>query len=349
MDKKITISIVGYNSRLKLQKSLDSVFNLKYPKSLIKVVLVDNDSTDSTVGFVREKYPQVKIIENYNNKGFAEANNQAYFLALKNKSEYLLLLNDDAILDENCLKRLVDHLEKHSQVAAIQPKILLYPEKDKINSLGNSIHFLGFAFCNHYKEKDNIDDGQVFKAPYVSGAVCLLRLSALKKTGLFDDKFFMYHDDVDLGWKLNLAGYQTVVDPLATAYHQYNFSKAKYKFFYMDRNRLITMLQNYSCLTLLVFFPAWLIMEIGIILFAIKNGWIVEKIKGYGSILYHLPSILSHRLDVQFRIRKVKDKDILKLYVGSIRFQEIDNLLLKYIVNPLMEIYFWLIKWIIVW
>jgi len=349
MDKKVTLAIISYNSRLKLAQSLESVFNLNYSRSLLKVVIIDNGSTDSSVGFVKEKYPEVKVIENYANRGFAEANNQAHFLAKKNQSEYLFLLNDDAMLERNCLKRLVDYLEAHPKTAAIGPKILLYPDKDKINSLGNSIHFLGFAYCNHYKKKDNQDEGDVFATPYVSGAACLLRLSALKQTGLFDDKLFMYHEDVDLGWKLNLAGYKTMVDPMAVCWHQYNYSKAKYKFFYMDRNRLMVILQNYRVATLIVLFPAWLVMEGGIILFAIKNGWIKEKLKGYLSLIYHLPGIIGRRLDAQFKIRQVSDREILKLYVGSIRFQEIDNPLLRYVVNPLMEIYFYLAKLIIFW
>ncbi len=349
MNKKITIAIISFNSRLKLEKSLASVFESNYPKSLLKVVVVDNGSADSSVGFVKEKYPQVKVVENYFNRGFAEANNQAYFLATKHQSDYLFLLNDDAMLERNCLMRLVNHLEKNTKVAALQPKILLYPETNRINSLGNSIHFLGFAFCNHYRELDRVDEGKVFAAPYVSGAACLLRMSVLKKIGLFDDKLFMYHEDVDLGWRLNLAGYLTQVDPLAVCYHQYNYSKAKYKFFYMDRNRIMVMLQNYRCLTLFILMPAWLFMELGILLFAFKNGWLLEKLKGYVSLCQHLPSILARRLEVQFRLRKVKDRQILKLYVGSIKFQEIDNPILKYLVNPIMEAYFYLVKWIILW
>lgn len=348
MSKKVTIIIVSYNSRTKLPACLTSVFNQDYPANLFKVILVDNHSADSSVGYAREKYPQIKIVANQKNLGFAAANNQGYFLAQKQGADYLFLLNDDAILAENCLTNLVKTLSEDRRVAAVQAKLLLYPEKDKINSLGNSLHFLGFGYCNHYRENDDKATTQPFAVPYPSGAACLVKMSALKEVGLFSDRFFMYHEDVDLGWRLRLAGYQVLLAPTAVTYHQYHYSKAKYKFYFMERNRLLTLLINYRFLTLLIFSPALILMEIGVVLFSLKNHWFGEKIKGWLWLLGHWPYILSRRLDAQFCFRRVKDREILKLLVASIKFQEIDNPLLA-LVNPLTEIYFWLAKFLIIW
>ena len=215
--------------------------------------------------------------------------------------------------------------------------------------MGNSIHYLGFAFCNYYKHQDNLGLTEAFETPYVSGAACLIKMSALNKTGLFDERLFMYHEDVDLGWRLRLAGYKIMLDPLSVAYHKYNYSKAKYKFYYMDRNRFIVLLQNYRLLTLLLILPMLLFMELGIIIFSLKNGWFGEKLKGYAWIILHLPSILAQRINVQFKIRKVKDREIVKFFVGTIEFQEVDNWLLKFLINPIMQIYWLIIKKIIVW
>jgi GT2 family glycosyltransferase len=349
MNKKITIVIVTYNSRQHLPDCLGSLERQNYDKSLIKIVVVDNHSTDSSVGYIKETFPSVKIVENRTNFGFAKANNQGYYLANKNKSDYLVLLNDDVIVEKNWLSKLVDLSESDKSIAAVQPKILLNQNRDRINSLGNSTHYLGFAYCNHYNEEDKKGKMAPFQLPYASGAAVLLRMSALEKTGLFDDSFFMYHEDVDLGWRLNLAGYKVMLEPASVIYHKYSYSKAKYKFYHMDRNRLIVILQNYRVLTLLLFLPMFLVMELGIILFSIKNGWFKEKIKGWGWILTHLPHILSQRLNVQFKIRQVKDRKIIRLFVSTIRFQEIDNPLLKYIVNPLMKIYWFVVKWIVIW
>lgn len=349
MNKKITLVIVTHNARSYLPDCLASVMAQDYPRELAKVVVIDNASTDSTVEYLREVYPAVKVIANRKNLGFAQANNQGWFLAQKQGADYLVLLNQDTIVEKNWLRRLVAVAESDKKIAAVQPKILLHPQTDRINSLGNSIQFLGLAFCNHYQEKDQSGLTQPFLLPYVSGAACLIKMSALKKTGLFDDRLFMYHEDVDLGWRLRLAGYRLMLDPLAVVWHKYHYSKAKYKFYYMDRNRWLVIWQNYRLATLALLAPALLIWELGIVFFSLKNGWFKEKLKGWLWLLLHWPSILSRRLSTQFQVRKVKDREIMSLFVGSVRFQEVDNPVLKYLANPVMEVYFWLVKKIIFW
>jgi GT2 family glycosyltransferase len=212
----------------------------------LSFLVIDNNSSDSTIEYVKNTYPKVKIIPNRKNRGFAEANNQGYYLAKKQKSDYLVLLNQDTIVEPNWLSHMVGVAENDKKIGAIQPKILLYPEKNLINSFGNSIHLLGFAYCNKYRYQDQPGLVQPFELPYASGAACLLKMSVLEKTGLFDDRLFMYHEDVDLGWKIRLAGYKVMIDPLAVIYHKYNYSKATYKFYYMDRNRWIVILKNYK-------------------------------------------------------------------------------------------------------
>ena len=351
LNRKIIIVIVTHNGRHYLPDCLASVFRSNYNKNLFEVIAVDNNSTDSTVGYIREAYPQIKVIVNTENKGFAEANNQGYLLAQKKQANYLVLLNQDTIVDSKWLARIVQTAEKSHWVAAVAPKILLYPEKDLINSYGNSIHYLGFAFCSKYREKNSQTNADSFVAPYPSGAAVLLKMSALEKIGgLFDKRLFMYHEDVNLGWRLRLAGYRILVDPLAVVYHKYNYSKAKYKFYYMERNRWILLLQNYRVLTLVLLLPMLLAMELGQLLYSLKNGWFKEKIKSWGWILTHGPSIISERVEVQFKIRKkVTDREILRLFVGAIKFQEVKYPLLTYVGNPLMEAYFWLVKKIVFW
>ncbi|NCN07273.1 glycosyltransferase family 2 protein [Candidatus Falkowbacteria bacterium] len=349
MNKKITIIIVTHNSRHYLPDCFDSLKRQDYPNNLVKIVVIDNNSTDSTVGYIKEKMPAVKLITNRQNMGFATANNQGYYLAKKNNSDYIVLLNQDTIVEKNWLSHMVKIAEKDQQIAAVQPKLLLHPDTNKINSFGNSVHYLGFAFCNYYKCKDNLGIADYFDIPYPSGAAVLIKMSALEQTGLFDNKLFMYHEDVDLGWRLRLAGYRVVLDPLSVVYHKYSYSKAKYKFYYMDRNRFIVLLQNYRLLTILLILPMLIFMELGILFFSIKNGWFKEKLKGYGWIILHLPSILMERINVQFKIRKVKDREVIKYFIGVIKFQEIDNPILKFIVNPLMQIYWFVIKRLIFW
>ncbi|MFA5029392.1 MAG: glycosyltransferase family 2 protein [Patescibacteria group bacterium] len=346
--KRVTIIIVTHNGRHYLPECLASVFDQHYLQSLLKIIVIDNDSSDSTVSYLRQ-WPQVKVVVNRKNLGFAVANNQGYYLAKKQEADYLFLLNQDTVLEKNCLQRLVTLAEKNHKIAAVQPKILLHPEKHLINSLGNCINFLGFAYCDKYRAKDSQPLVDPFEVTYASGAACLLRMSALEQTDLFDPRLFMYHDDVDLGWRLRLAGYRIMVDPLAVVYHKYTFGKGKYKFYYLERNRLLVLLQNYRLLTLVIFLPPLVLMEAGMLLFALKNGWLKEKIKGYFWLLSHWPSILSQRLRVHFQIRKVSDREVLRFFSGAIKSEELKNPLLVYLVNPLLSLYFWLAKKIIFW
>ncbi|MFA6593832.1 MAG: glycosyltransferase family 2 protein [Candidatus Buchananbacteria bacterium] len=346
-NKKIVIGIVTYNSRHKIADCLNSVNRQNYPRELVQVAVVDNNSNDSTKDYLAEAWPQVTVIANNNNTGFAAANNQIYAFA-KGQADYLVLLNDDTIVEPNWLTRLVNAALSDDKIAAVQSKLLLYPEKNLVNSLGNSIQFLGFAFCNHYREPDNHDYTALFDLPYASGAAVLLKLSALEEIGLFDEKLFMYHEDVDLGWRLRLLGYRAVIDPLSVVYHKYNYSKAKYKFYYMDRNRWIVLLKNYRLATIILLAPMLLIMEFGITLYSIKNGWFKEKLKGWAWLIKNLGYVLSERKKIQ-GLRQTSDRKILNLFVGSITNQEVENKLLSWIANPLMEIYFLLIRLVVFW
>ncbi len=348
MNKKITIVIVTYNARQYLPECLSSVYHQNYPKNLVKIVVIDNDSSDNTIEYLKSNYPEIKVIANRHNAGFAKANNQGWFLAEKNGSDCLALLNQDTIVEPNWLLRMSKILEHDEKVAIVQPKLLLYPEKDLINSFGNSIHFLGFAFCNKYREKNNQSITTPFELPYASGAACLIRMSALEKIGLFNSDLFMYHEDVDLGWRARLAGYKVMLDPLAVVWHKYNYSKAKYKFYYMDRNRFIVMFANYRLATVIVFLPVLVVMELGIFLFSIKNGWFKEKIKGYGWLWANMKKVVERKLNSS-EIRKVSDRKILSQFVGAIKFQELDNPILKFVVNPITQAYFWVASKIIFW
>ena len=256
----------------------------------------------------------------------------------------MALLNQDTRVAPNWLNKLVKVMEADRKIAAVQPTILLWPEQNKINSIGNEIHFLGFGFAKGNQQLA-LSNNQSIQQPvtYCSGAACLLRVSALQKVGLFDEKLFLYQEDLDLGWRFLLAGYQNYLAPQSVVYHQYQYSQSKYKYYYLERNRHWVNLKNYSWWTLLIITPAMIIMELGMWVFAIKNNWWWEKLKGYGSLLVNLPYIFRERNRVQ-KLRQVKDKQIVKKFVGKIWYQEISNSLLNYVGNPLLNLYWRIVK-----
>jgi GT2 family glycosyltransferase len=347
--KKIAIIIVNYNGREYINDCLGSLLVLDYPKEDYKIFFVDNASADDSVNFVSHNFSQVEIIVNKENLGFAEGNNVAIRKALAENFDYLMLINQDTISEPDFLKKLVAAAESGKQIAAVQPRIMLYPEKDKVNSLGNSIHYLGFGFSSggYQKFANNLEPKEI---AYASGAAVLFKKEALEKVGLFDPDFFMYHEDLDLGWRLRMAGYKILVVPSAVIFHKYQFSKSIQKYYFMERNRLICLLENYKLATLVLIFPAWLVMEIGLFLFSLKSGFWREKLRVYGYFfkLNVWRKILRIR---RFRrtIRAREDKEIVKFFTGKIEFQEIDNWLLKKIANPVFNLYWRIVKFFIFW
>lgn len=345
--KRIAVAIIAYNSENKLVDCFESLKHQSYPWELIDLILVDNNSKDNSVALAEKSFASVRIIKNTENKGFATANNQAYELAKSLGDEYLALLNDDTIVDPDWLSKLVVTAESDAKIAAVQAKLMLWPEKDLINSYGNSLTFLGFGFCNNYRETDK-SDVKLFEVPYASGGAMVVKLSILEKTGLFDDDFFMYHEDVDLGWKLRLAGYRIMLDPTAVVYHKYSFFKDSYKYLYLERNRILVYLRNYQLATLFVLAPMFMVMELGIIFFAWRSGWLKEKLSGYGWLIANWRKIIVGRKKIQ-NLRQIKDKEILSLLTASVKIPDFNSKLLNRFANPLMEAYFWLVKKIIFW
>jgi GT2 family glycosyltransferase len=155
-------------------------------------------------------------------------------------------------------------------------------------------------------ERRGIEGGDIF---YPSGAAVMYRAEALKEVGLFDEEFWMYNEDEDHGWRFWLAGWRVVLAPEAVVYHKYEFAKSIKQYYWMDRNRILCILKNYSLLILLLILPAFIIMEFGLVLFSLKGGWFKEKIKVWFYFLNPLKwvYIIQARRDSQ-AVRKIKDK-----------------------------------------
>ena len=312
--------------------------------------MVDNGS--GSVDYLLKNIPEAELIVNKTNDGFAKGNNDGIKQALMQNFDYVILFNLDMIIEPDCVRKLVETAESDSKIGAVQARMMLHPETNKINSLGNVTHFLGFGYCSDYGRKfqDTNSKTQTIKnICYPSGAGVLFKANVLKKIGVFDENMWMYNEDQDIGWRVWLAGFKCVLDPDAVTYHKYQFSRSITKYYWMDRNRIIAMLKNYRLGTLLLILPAFIIMELGLILFAIKGGWMKEKIKvwQYFFSLKNWQYIFRTRREVQ-RLRNVKDCDIIPMFSGKIWYQEIDDVKLR-LVNPIFNAYWWLVKKIIIW
>ncbi len=346
---KVAVIIVNYNGQNYLPALLTSLFKF-WPQTVKQeIIVVDNASGDNSVDWLKANYPQVIILANQENYGFAKGNNLGLKYALSQGDDYAMLLNQDTIVTAGYLDKLAEALAADKAVAAVQPKILLYPQTQLLNSLGNVIHFLGFGYTSGHRQADFFSS-EPKEVNYCAGAACLIKLAVLEKVGLFKEELFMYHEDLDLGWRLSLAGYKNVLAPQAIVYHQYEFSRSIKKYYFMERNRLMVMLENYRLATLLLILPAWLVMEAGLLLFAFTSGWLMEKLKVYG---YFFSLKVWREILVQRRLtqaqRRLPDRAIVSKFSGLIANQEVKHFLVDKAANPLFNLYWQLIKRLIFW
>jgi GT2 family glycosyltransferase len=367
MDKRVAI-IISPNWRDYAEKYLfDCLESVKKQDFLgeSKIFLVDNESTNESLAMLNDivetkNFASAQIVKNENNDGFAKGNNDAIRLALEQEFDYVILFNMDTVVEKDCVRKMVEAVENENSpnplcrkgaIGAVQARLMLWPDKEKINSLGNMTHFLGFGYCEGYGERYNpptplYQGGDIC---YPSGAAVLFTAEVLKKIGLFDEEFWMYNEDQDFGWRIWLAGFKCVLAPEAVVYHKYEFNKSIKQYYWMDRNRIIAIIKNYHFLTLLLIFPAWLVMELGLVLFSLKQGWFGLKIKVW---LYFLNPknwayLWKARIGAQ-ALRQAKDKDIVKMFSGKIWYQEIGDWKLE-LVNPVFQVYWWAVKKIIFW
>lgn len=273
---KLSIIIVSWNVREKLVGSLRSIRENR-PGAEFEVIVVDNASSDGTADAVRCDFPDVTIIANKENRGFAAANNQGIE---RTRGEYILFLNPDTIVHPLSLDVLVKFMDGNSSVGACGPKLLnedgttqpsvrRFPTFRGVLNRHTAFRFLRI-FRGQYKKwtmKNFNYDGQI-DVDQLSGAALMVRRSAIDHLGIMDENFFMFYEDVDLCYRLKQTGWRSVFIPEAVITHLGGRSAedipvtirmmkltSMLKFFRKHRGKLITGL--FSC----VFKPALIFRE----------------------------------------------------------------------------------------
>lgn len=207
MAKKISIVIVSYNVRAYLVQCIESVRKALHGIDG-EIVVVDNCSSDDTVAEL-QKHPDVRLIVNKENVGFARANNQAI---RQTESEYVLLLNPDTVVYEPTLRGSLDFMDAHPEAGGVGVRMLTRegnaaPESRRAipTPWVSMLKMLGF---NSRYYMSHLPWDEPCRIEVISGAFCMLRRKALEQTGLLDEDFFMYGEDIDLSYRLLHAGWQ---------------------------------------------------------------------------------------------------------------------------------------------
>jgi GT2 family glycosyltransferase len=284
-----------------------------------RVIAVDNGSSDATAELVRE-FAWVELVETGRNLGFAGGNNVGIALALQGGAEYVYLLNPDTDVDGSFLAEAVAVAERDPQVGAVQSLLLLGAERDLVNTAGNEIHFLGFGYCGRLgAARATIADAPA-EIAFASGAGVLLSAAALRASGLFDDTLFLYQEDLDLGWRLRLAGYRSVLAPRSLVWHHYEFTRNRDKYYYLERNRYLVLAKNLRLRSLLVLAPFLLASEAGLLGIAASSGWLGEKLRADAHLMKASTwrHVRASRAGVA-RLRRVADRDVARWFTSDLR------------------------------
>jgi GT2 family glycosyltransferase len=219
----ISIIIVSWNTARLLENCLASILT-NPPRSSFEIWVVDNASTDASPQMVREKFPQVHLIENRENVGFARANNQAIQQCTGN---YILLLNPDTLITSGALQTLADFLDEHPQTGAVGPRILnpdgslqisSHPRPTLSRELWRLFHLDALLpYAEYLQTKWQTNEAQ--EVDILMGACLLLRKEVLDQVGLLDEDYFMYSEEVDLCYRIQRAGWRLFWVPQAEVVH----------------------------------------------------------------------------------------------------------------------------------
>ncbi|HLN89880.1 MAG TPA: glycosyltransferase family 2 protein, partial [Candidatus Binatia bacterium] len=196
----VSIIILNYNGLAYLKACLESLRKQTYPNS--RITVCDNDSNDGSVEFLKKNYPNITLIKNRENFGFAKGNNIAIEYALKQGTDYVFLLNNDTEMEPDALAKLVESVETDESFGIVGPLVLDLGDRRTVQEAGMSIDKFGFPT----QEKGS--DQLVSEAFFVSGCAMLIKTAVLQAVGVFDNEYFMFAEDLDLCWRAQLAGYK---------------------------------------------------------------------------------------------------------------------------------------------
>ncbi|MCW3995883.1 MAG: glycosyltransferase family 2 protein [Candidatus Bathyarchaeota archaeon] len=310
----VYVIVVNYNGAKYLNACLSSLYQQSYPN--YKVVVYDNASTDNSPAVVKEKFPQATLIQAVENQGFAKANNAAVKLALNARADYVFLVNNDTESHKDLIGILVNTLENNKTAGVAGPAVFDLQNKRSMQEMGVAIDKFGYPLALR-------KEGYPF---FVSGCAMMIKAMLIQKFGLFDEKLFMFAEDLDFCWRLRLAGYDIAVNPVAKIYHASGGSmlggvikesgyRTNFQRIYLrERNTLRALIKNYSTdniLTIVPFYVGLLVLESFFWLFAGNPIASRNILKAITWNLKHLQDTFRERAKIQGE-RKICDRKITK-------------------------------------
>ena len=306
---KVAVVILNWNGRKHLEHFLPFLLKSTYPN--LQLIVADNGSTDDSVDFLLHHYPTVQILRSPVNEGYA----RGYNTALKQvDSDIYVLLNSDVEVDAGWVEPVVELMEKDRSIAACQPKILTWADKKRFEYAGGAGGFIdryGYPFCRgRIFDFCEIDQGQYddnIPVFWASGAAFFVRSEIFHAMGGFDPFFFAHQEEIDLCWRMQLAGHRVFVCPKSVVYHVGGGTLPKgntLKVYLNFRNNLIMLYKNYYPLERIWKIPYRILLDL---VSAFKNVFLGQESYVRAVLKAHwglIGWILFHRKESIFSVKK---------------------------------------------
>ncbi len=307
MVKKVSVIAVNYNGISHLDVCISSILKQSYTD--FEVILVDNNSSDGSLDYARNKFPNLIFVVNDENLGYAGGINSGLAHAT---GDYIAPLNIDTEVASNWLSIMVAFLDDNPEAGAVTPKVLLFDDRTRINATGLNIHITGLGFCRNLGKKD---DCSIIpeNVPGVSGCSYLIRREILEEMGGAPQECFMGNDDVIVSWLLRLMGYEIYCLPKSVVYHKYKLRMSPDKFHSLEKNRQALLLYSLIPSTLAIYFPIIAAVEVLIIGYALLRGkaYLKAKFSALWAMVEDRKYIREKRGQIR-KIRRISDFQLLR-------------------------------------
>jgi len=307
---RVSVIVVNYNGISYLETCLRSILAQSLPD--FEVILVDNKSSDGSLEYVRRMFPDLLVVANEKNLGYTGGTNSGISRA---KGKYLAPLNVDTEVEKNWLGAMVEFMNANPDAGAITPKSLLYRDRGKVGVMGLNIHITGLGFVRGLNTQDSNLPKEPFQVAGISGCSYLIRREIVERMGGLNEDNFLYYDDVDLSWVVNLMGYKIYCVPQSVVYHEYELKMTPQKMFWLEHGRLSALLCYLKPLTLVALLPLLMLTEALIIGYCLIRGprYVWAKLRAWFSVARNMRNLLKRRRLVQ-RLRRISDFELIRRF-----------------------------------
>jgi len=306
----LSVLIVAWNSRAELARTLPAL--LAELRQGDELIVVDNDSSDGTGAAVAELAPAARVVRMGRNAGFTGGCNAGAEAA---RGDLLVLLNPDARPLPGWGEAIRRPWLEGRGWAAWQA-LVAEAGGERINSAGNPVHFTGIVWAGGHG-RPIAEAPPAGEVSCLSGACLAIPLRTWRAVGGFPERFFLYHEDVDLSLRLRLRGDTLGIEPAAVVDHDYEFGAREHKWRWLERNRLAFLVRVYPAALLLLLAPALAATELALLLVSARGGWGGQKLAADLEALRWLPRLLRERRAIQ-RTRAVSSAEFAALLTADL-------------------------------